>query len=100
MVSFHSTVGHSYETIYILSRNMAIYQKGQLKSVQLMVQLQHFEDLNQQMKFFLLGVMVLFDYFNGRVSDIPHSQISRHLSCNEAFFFSLLWMIPLRCGLV
>ena len=60
-------VGHSYQTICILNRNMAIYQKGQQKSVQLMVQLQHFEDINQQMTFFLLGVMVLFDYFNGRV---------------------------------
>ena len=67
MVSFHSTVGHSYETICILNRNLAIYQKGQQKSVQLMVQLQHFEDINQQMTFFLQGVMVLFDYFNGRV---------------------------------
>ena len=51
MVSFHSTVGHSYETIYILSRNMAIYQKGQLKSVQLMVQLQHFGDYREPMVF-------------------------------------------------
>ena len=70
MVSFHSPVGHYYKTIFVLNRNMAKYQKGQLKSVQLLVQMQHFKDFDQQMKFFLLGVMVLFDYFNGRVKAI------------------------------
>ena len=60
---------------------MAKYQKGQLKSVQLLVQMQHFKDFDQQMKFFLLGVMVLFDYFNGRVYaeadyDYPNPKIA------------------------
>ena len=63
---------------------MAIYQKGQQKSVQLMVQLQHLGDLNQQMKCSLLGVMVLFDYFNGRVSTMLLAKLSHQINEKNA----------------